>query len=838
MPSRFRFARSAVGIRAAVMLVVMLAAGHSAAAQPLTITASLEFSQIYRPESWQPVLIQLRNNTDQIVEGAAVLPLSHADSAVTMRLPISVPPHATVRASLWAYFPPPPDHDAGKQSGSMPPLSVVEWRGPDGGSLARTDILGVPISAVRRGTIGGDEFGADRGELVLLVNHRLRESDAYDIDALVGHLAETLGTPISVAGVEVHALPRQPGGLRGVKAIVLEAVDPDVLDVAQRAALLAYLRGGGVVVVAAPVESVDRAGNWFDALLPVRLVGSRQASAIETSDARATLKLREPLPIVEAVDRGSGTILLRGEHYVHVAAQPVGLGKVVFTSFPLNGLDETQPQVAVLWEQLLGLRRPLWDWRDSRLGEARHQVLGSMIGRKVAPWSIAAAVAVGYVLLVVAAQAMFLGPARPKAFAASIAVALVVSGALLAMGIARRGDTGLQSARLAVIDVGPDGNGWQQESLAFVGKDDATMALRPRDERVMIRPALADDGNPPTVKQQPFAVDSTGVYAERIERVWEAAGPADPKLRIDAAAQLGPDGLTLDVQNDLGTPLEAPLIVWNGRVLAMGFLPTGRSTVRQFQLNARQIFTEAGLVTSDEAKRRAQIVAASLAPANPSSGSAAEAPPMLIGWIAAPNSALVRPVDREAIESKSMVMVRTPLRFDVSPPKSALSIPAALVHVDTGRLPYDRATGESVPTPQPGEWTLTLRPPPEIGRVRPTRATLSARVTLPVHSMELRKSTARNAPILAEWSRDVGAKEVTFDCVPGDYDDDGAIRITLQVNSQDAVGSVPWQVSDLEMNMEAEVIGPPRPIVLDPPPRADQVRRAEPEDEPYVEDTQ
>jgi len=187
-----------------------------------------------------------------------------------------------------------------------------------------------------------------------------------------------------------------------------------------------------------------------------------------------------------------------------------------------------------------------------------------------------------------------------------------------------------------------------------------------------------------------------------------------------------------------------------------------------------------------------------------------------------------------------MVMVRTPLRFNLSPPKSVLSIPAALVRVDTGRLPYDRAKGESVPTPQPGEWTLAFHPPRDLGRVRPTRVTLSARVTLPVHSMELRKGSARNGPVLAEWSRDVAAKEISFDCAPGDYDEDGAIRITLQVNSQDAAGTVPWQVSDLGMSFDAaEVIGPPKPIVLDPTPGVDQVRKAaEPEGEAHVEEKQ
>src|SRR5688500_8502704 len=182
------FAQSAVDIRAAVMVLLVLSADfRPAAAQPLTITASLEFSQIYRADSWQPVLIQLRNNTDQPIEGSAVLQLSHPQAAGAMRLPVSVPPHATVRTSLWGYFPPPPEHETAKPS-SVAPLSVVEWRGPDGGLLARTDIRGVPISAVKSsGNTGGGDFGADRGELVLLVNHRRHEGDAYDIDTLIGH---------------------------------------------------------------------------------------------------------------------------------------------------------------------------------------------------------------------------------------------------------------------------------------------------------------------------------------------------------------------------------------------------------------------------------------------------------------------------------------------------------------------------------------------------------------------------------------------------------------------------------------------------------------------------
>src|SRR5204862_5100775 len=116
-----------------------------------------------------------------------------------------------------------------------------------------------------------------------------------------------------------------------------------------------------------------------------------------------SIKFRHPTRIVEAID-GSGEALLRDRDYVHVAARPIGLGKVVFLSFAMNALDESQPQVAALWRQLLELDRPQWDWNRARLGEQRREILGTMIGRKVAGWGIAAGIAGGYLLGVLLAQ--------------------------------------------------------------------------------------------------------------------------------------------------------------------------------------------------------------------------------------------------------------------------------------------------------------------------------------------------------------------------------------------------------------------------------------------------
>lgn len=791
---------------------VLFVAG-SAAGQPLTMTAGLKLSSTYRTDCWQPIHLEFRNDGPMAIEGSAVVPLTDPQAPAAMVLPVTVPSHARLKATIWAYLPPLISTPEQMRKGPVPPLVMAEFRGRDGALLTRAEVVGIPISR-SSGDQAADED--QRGELILVVGQREMEDESYEGTWLVAHLGDALGAPMAVAKATLDRFPRQPAGLRSIKAVVLEGVDPESLDLAQRTALLDYLHGGGVVVVAAPIPSVARAGSWLEAHFPVRLTGSRMARQVETSPGGKALKFREWLPIAEAVD-GGGDVLLRDRDYVHVATKSVGLGTVVFTSFPINGLMENQPQVAALWEQLLGMRRPLWDWRDSQLGETRHRVLSAMIGRKVAPWRVAAAIAGGYVLLVALAQAMFLGPARPKAFIAAGAVAVVLSGALLAMGMARRGETGLQGARLAIVDLAADGNGWQQESLAYVGAADPKMALRAADELVMIRPALSDDGDPPRIRQQPFAVDNSGIYAERIERVWEASGPADPKWRIGAVGMFGPAGFTLEVDNGIGLPLRAPLIVWQGAVVSMDDLPAGLSATRSFQLNNRGDFTTGGMLTSDEAKRRALIIKSSLLPAKRQLAQTADAetPPMLVAWLPAAPRELIQLAEPWSMTRKSMVMVRTPLRIEPSAVGKRIEVSPEFVSADTGRLPYDHANGESIPTPQPGQWQINFSVPPQIGRIRPTQLILSVRVTLPAHRLHIRTRTLPG-PVVT-WSRELGAKEVAIDCSPGDYDESGRVHLTIEVEALDMTSNVPWQISDLGASIGAEVVGPPMAIVLDAP---------------------
>ena len=167
-----------------------------------------------------------------------------------------------------------------------------------------------------------------------------------------------------------------------------------------------------------------------------------------------------------------------------------------------------------------------------------------------------------------------------------------------------------------------------------------------------------------------------------------------------------------------------------------------------------------------------------------------------------------------------MVMVRTPLRFNVAPPGSSVCRPdgararryrAAAVRSREGRIGCRRRRA--------ARGTITLRAaaanrPREAGsRSRSRRASRSRRTRC---GCAWRR--ARDADATVEWSRKVGAVEATFDCTPGDFDEHGRIRMKLEVESQD-----PTRQRDLADQR------PRRDDRrhADRPARADRARRAE-----------
>src|SRR3954470_15730792 len=102
---------------------------NGASSDALSLTATLELSQVYHPGDWQPVRLEFRNSTDQAIDGAALLPLGDPASPAVMKLAVNVPAHAQVRRTVWGYFPRPVTAENAKKAAKVPPLSIAEWRG-------------------------------------------------------------------------------------------------------------------------------------------------------------------------------------------------------------------------------------------------------------------------------------------------------------------------------------------------------------------------------------------------------------------------------------------------------------------------------------------------------------------------------------------------------------------------------------------------------------------------------------------------------------------------------------------------------------------------------------
>jgi len=292
----------------------------------------------------------------------------------------------------------------------------------------------------------------------------------------------------------------------------------------------------------------------------------------------------------------------------------------------------------------------------------------------------------------------------------------------------------------------------------------------------------------------------------------------------------------VDVRNGLGQSIASPLVICNGRALALPDLPAGASSVAALRVNDRDDFTGTSMLASEQSKRRGLVVRGSLLPpAEPVEGtSRGEMPPMLVGWLmdSSQPAALIAPADTELASEKAMVLVRTPLRIEPPAAGTKLSLPAALATVDTGHLPYDIQKGESVPTQEQGTWLVGFSVPPQLGQVRPTRVTLEAQLTFPTHALVIRRGQCAkgspkmdpNGAVLAEWGHEVASKRVSMDCSSGDFDRAGRVWLLLDIHPVGASGGTDagtdaaagsWQIKDLTMAINAEAIAPPKPIAQD-----------------------
>ncbi len=786
------------------MLIAWLAIVTPASGQETpAVNGVFTFGQSYPPDQWIPMRLTLRNPTANEIVGAVDVPVG-GDHPAVLSNAVRVPPNSKVTIRTLGYFPV-MDKDAKV-------LTTLAWTSR-GERLARDDILGRAM---------GDGSAALPAKLIVVAAMRsFSESGKEGVDAML--VAERVGAgvpyPVMTAAVEAMELPRHPAGYDSALAVMLEDVNPDDLDAAQRATLLAYIRGGGTLILDAPTPATDPRGTWLAEYLPVKILGWRETSELAV-DGQSPWALAFALPMVEAV-AGDGTVALAGGGYVHAAYKTVGLGRVVFTSFPAGGSakpkDPDDDRAARLWGSLLRANQPGGDWARSKLAESQPALLQRMIGKRAPAWKLAMAIVGGYLGLVLLAQLALGGSRRPMAFAAGVAVALIGSGGLIAWRWLASSGQSPMVASVATVDVSGAGAGRVRQAVAYIGADDKSMSLSANGDSTALRPMISGDA--PTIVLPWFDVPGAGVMAGRVDRVWKATATAPRDLALDAAGHFGVNGLELSIDNRTGGALESPLLVAGRSAISLADLPAGGSRAVANTANPRGSYVNAAVFTSDDAKLRGDVVAAMLTAA----GAAASAPstaddgPMLIGWLANPASinAVKSSLDGPITE-KRLAVVRAPVRIEPSAPGSVVRIPAAFVSLaKVSPFPlYDAGKDEWIPNRAGAQLLLEFHRPTATNGVALDGAELRLNIDAPRYTVTIRRGQASGGGakanpaggVVAEWSNPVGPQSpVAFDLSGDDTDAGGRVWLMLDVQPVDRAGAgeipSPWQVREIALDL-------------------------------------
>lgn len=801
----------------------MVLAGSCAAApgqSRRTINAGLPFSQFYPAGEWLPVRIDLLNETNQGVGGYIELPVQTSGGTVRIRTDKQVPAMSRVTDILYAYFPNEIHQTAQQEKTKMaPPVTVVRWFGDSGAEVGRVEMLAQPLGATRdaKGNwVEGSTSGPAR--LLLVVNPNTSNDKLTQMASEIIDLRDQLGGAVNYAlgspSVDVQGMPRQVVGYSACQAVFIDQASADEMDQAQRQALMDYIRGGGVVVLAAPMGEYQQSETWLGPWLPVKIVGRRETSALEVT-GQEPLPLIGPVQVCEAT-QGSGEVLLAGPKYVYAAYRSIGMGRLAFVSFPVSALSARDARSLQVWSDLLRVHVPGADWRQSALGVEQTQFIERMVGKSVPAWKLAAMIVGAYLLVVLVVQGLMGGTKRPGAFAVVVAVAVAGSaGLVIYKAMASRHDR-LNAASIATMDMGPGGGGVQQRTIAYIGQN-TELDLKAAGTDVSLQPVASGDV---MLKMPPFEAPGAAVFTDKIEQVWRSRGPIPRELSLSATGRFGPDGLELTVENGLKHPLHAPVLVWGNRAFGLDDIEGERATLHATTPNAPGNYTNTTVFTSDLAKLRGAILASSLRPAGSSFGMQKARKPMLAAWLEEAPKLLQSP---EGVPTKSNTLVRVEVELKPTAAGTTVRVPAGFMELqrtEAAGLPYDFIKNEWITSRTPGSWLLRFVPPAGIGNLQVNEATISISIDAPQYEVKLQRIARKEGKpalnlageTIVQWSRPVGPQApVTMVCRAEDVDPEGGVWVQLTIEEAEAGGMASgtsgWLMRQIGMGLEGKVVG-------------------------------
>lgn len=822
----------------AVVLVLLggLAPALYAQQEKYVLNGSLPYGAVFPPGMWVPLQMEFTNYSNSDMGGWGVWPVKSGHDSVDFQVPVTIPAHSRVR--LWSYGFFPTEAPGGKEWSStnlITPLTTLEWRDPSGARLSRVPVLGsASWASVNHGT--GDT--SHPGWVFLAINctlpsltpvesvpHTQAQARAQNVVENAQALQDTcsvirqvINEPVIAANVSSPWAPRQDAGYTACRFVVLQEGNPDNLDAAQRDALLRFVRAGGNLIVASPQRRDHIEESWVAPYLPVRIIGHRLADQILPPSAKA-VKLQGYVPIAEAVASPDAHVVLQDAHYVHVAWREFGRGRVIFLSFPVSAIDPKDPQAESVWGRTLNTQSPITQWRAKQLGDEQVSLVAGLLGKPTASWLAAAALAGGFVLLVVVAQLAFVGARRPHAFSLAVIVAVVLSVALVGWTMVRTGQQALMGAGLSVMDIGPDGGGQERDIAAYVGKNIDDFSIQ-ADRGALIRPIVSSEGNPPVILEKPFRVPQAQVKALRVERVWQADGSAPENLKATASAQFGENGLNLTIDNATGQALTSPVWIWDRTIFSLGDLPPGQTHVIPDRRNGDDDYTNAAVIRSQSAQWRGQTVAALHTPSETQTlGRPRAIGPEIDAWLSQP-----KPLIQSPAPMNMQALARLPVTILPSKPGSTIKIDAAYMQMVTtgmGIAQYNPITGQWLPTNLDASLLIGFAAPAQAAGsagLTPLQVNLDFDINAPEQTLTIRRGQVLNGkpqgngvtggPIVGQWTNPVERHQVTFTPEPSDYDAQGRIWLLVEVHSPVATGGnvvAQWHFRYIEAGMTAKV---------------------------------
>lgn len=782
------------------LVALMLCA--SAGAAKVDLSVSVPYGAFYVPEAWIPLRIEATNTSSQLVDGTVRVTPANPEVA-EFRSPMRIPGQSKARATVWARFP--------VDNGKTPNVIGVTLHDAQGARLQISEING--RSAVT--SISHPPGGlANSGYIVNLVGSEARMAESQQPDQIAVAIEAEMNCRAVMTTLDQGDAAQGSPLYDGAYLVMLTGLDPRSIDSAQRQALLDYVTAGGVLLLASP-EPAQICGSWLEPYLPVRLIGKRQMNAVTPAGHGDSIGFGQWLPITEAM-AGEGTILWQDEQFVHAAYRTLGLGRIVFTSFPAAALDGKNRTAIAFWQELLQLNRPPVGVEGTRITSEYGHLLEPMLGRKAASWKLAISAACLIVLVTMTVQLIWRGADRPRAFAVSLGTSVLLATGFAGMSLFRQQSEPLQHASVTMGDVTREGAIAQQYG-AFAGPQQQ-LAEVAANQLTTICPVLLREERP-AVSEWPMRLSPISIAPEQVKQVTLAHGMLSG-VSGSVQGQFGQEGLRLDVNNGIGSELSSAQLTWGPYRLSAGTFPMGESsrTLRGTDLRPDQEFASVSGVASQDQLQKGEIVRALLQPKDVAPITISRNA-SLIGFVdTVPALTNVEGATVEHDAKQNLMRMRVELL--PSPAGSPVRIDGCFNRIVPGELtglPYIEARNEFLRSMLKGAWTLGIEPPTEIGAIEPRHVRVRISLASPQHKLTLRRGQCRDGkqkadregPIVGQWDGKIGLQTVDFDPQPDDFDRQGRLWFMIDVQGAGAAGSLGvepfWRIEQLQVDIDATV---------------------------------